>query len=274
MKLKMAFILGLTSLGFSAESLNKDYLSGDEAIRRDEYANHESRRDDLKDRLLTTVGFGSRYGAWGQHRFTYGLGVEYITKWHVSGFASLGYLGNYEDPLGASAAGETLKTNESKMMWRVGVGYHFLPKLPLHPGVMISFGTGHYDLEKTQSSDSEYRKVITTVAPQFDFVLTWLKRDNITLNVNVGMAYNGPALVEGSRAKGAKDYFVGYNPSNIINARGDEVGGVATEESDNIIPEWTPSIGVGFGFAFAEFFPDQTEKQRRARENARDRFGM
>lgn len=274
MKLKVALILSLSSLGFTAESLNKDYLSGDEAIRRDEYANHESRRDNLKDRLLTTLGFGSRYGAWGQHRFTYGAGVEYITKWHVSGFATLGYLGIYEDPLGEFAAGEILKKSEAKMMWRVGVGYHFFPKLPLHPGVMMSFGTGHYDLEKTQSSNSGYRKVITTVGPQFDFVLTWLKRDFITLNVNVGMAYNGESLVEGSRAKSPFDFFTGYNPSIELNTAGKEVGAVATAETDNRIPVWTPSIGVGFGFAFAEFFPDQTEEQRRDRENARDDFGM
>jgi hypothetical protein len=265
MKLNIALLLGLSTLSFAEQELSRD-----EVIRRDEYANHESRRDDLQDRLLTTIGFGSRYGAWGQHRFTYGAAIEYITKWHVSGFLSVGYLGSYEDPLGAEAAEVQLKSNEAKTMWRAGVGYHFFPKLPLHPGVMMSFGTGHYDLEKTQSANSDYRKVISTVAPQFDFVLTWLKRENVTLNVNVGVAYNGAPLVEGDRAKGLGDYFSGYNPSIERTTGGDEVGAVATDETKNKIPSWTPSIGVGFGFAFAEFFPDQTEEQRRERESSRD----
>ncbi len=194
---------------------------------------------------------------------SWGFGVEYITLWHASVFGSYGVVPQLADRV------PTEPDLEGGSAWRVGAGYYFFQKLPLHLGLSASYGTAFYDHEaKPTCNDGSttvgcdaLRKIILTQGWSFDANIVYLSNSWYYLNLNVGMAYNGKAEPGSST-----------NPSKAL----DPINNVPFDltEKDGGIAAWNPVIGLTVGFAFWEFFPDPTEIRRRERERARGDLGL
>jgi hypothetical protein len=170
--------------GMTAAQRN-DYLTRkkfEEEQRLDEYANSERRRDWLKDRLVFEMGLGSRMPVMGETGVGFGIGAEYITRWHVGLFASYGFLPKVKD-------------NEFDYMkleggtgYKVGINYYFFPKIPIHLGLSASYGTVYYDHDM-EPDENNLRSLISVKGYQFDVLISYLSNEWYYLQFSFGMYY-------------------------------------------------------------------------------------
>ncbi|GHV11397.1 hypothetical protein AGMMS49938_02010 [Fibrobacterales bacterium] len=230
----------------------------EEDQRADEYANSLRRRDWLKDRLLLEIGAGTKYSAMGENWFGFGAGVEYITRWHVSAFATGGLIPAHDDPAFSEYS------LDGGISYRFGLAYYLFPKSPIHLSVQASYGTVFYD-HKAEPTADNVREIITCNGYEFDLAVSYLSDEWYYLQAIVGIYTIGNGLKDGGNSMGRT------NDSWVENDKGELVSIVPTK-SDNAneaIPPWGVVFGVGVGFAFEEFFPDDTELRRREREDTR-----
>lgn len=220
----------------------------EEEQRADEFANSLRRRDWLKDRLVFEVGMGSRMPVMGESGMGmgFGVGIEYITRWHVGVFGSFGLI-----PSGTDTEFDNIDL-EGGSAWKAGLTYYLFPKNPLHLGLSVTYGTVYYDHDIDATSGT--RSLITTDGFQFDLLVTYLTDSWYYLQFAIGMYY----------APNAKDDSFG--PSNVDVTK--EISRVV--DSDGISKVGLV-FGITIGFAFPEFFPDDTEIRRREREKARNK---
>lgn len=228
----------------------------EEEQRLDEYANSLRRRDWLKDRLILQVGMGSRYPYMGETGMGmgFGAGVEYITRWHAALYGSFGFL-----PKGEDNVFEDIDL-EGGFGYKVGLNYYLFPKNPLHLGISASYGTVYFDHD-IRPDKNKMRPLITVNGFQFDALITYLTNEWYYLQFSFGMYY-APKLK-------SKDLS---NPSFDVTSKTDE-----TPVSIVVNPDGMNKTGIVFGiaigYAFPEFFPDDTEKRRREREKEREKAG-
>ena len=228
----------------------------EEEQRLDEYANSLRRRDWLKDRLILQVGMGSRYPYMGETGMGmgFGAGVEYITRWHAALYGSFGFL-----PKGEDNVFEDIDL-EGGFGYKVGLNYYLFPKNPLHLGISASYGTVYFDHD-IRPDKNKMRPLITVNGFQFDALITYLTNEWYYLQFSFGMYY-APKLK-------SKDLS---NPSFDVTSKTDE-----TPVSIVVNPDGMNKTGIVFGiaigYAFPEFFPDDTEKRRREREKEREKSG-
>jgi len=228
----------------------------EEEQRLDEYANSLRRRDWLKDRLVLQVGMGSRYPYMGETGMGmgFGAGVEYITRWHAALYGSFGFLPKGEDNVFSNI------DLEGGIGYKVGLNYYLFPKNPLHLGISVSYGTVYFDHD-IRPDKNNMRPLITVNGYQFDALITYLTNEWYYLQFSFGMYY-APEL----KSKGLD------NPSFDVTSKTDE-----TPVSIVVNPDGMSKTGIVFGiaigYAFPEFFPDDTEKRRREREKERAKSG-
>ena len=227
----------------------------EEEQRLDEYANSLRRRDWLKDRLILQVGMGSRYPYMGETGMGmgFGAGLEYITRWHAALYGSFGFLPKGEDNVPNIDL-------EGGFGYKVGLNYYLFPKNPLHLGISASYGTVYFDHD-IRPDKNKMRPLITVNGFQFDALITYLTNEWYYLQFSFGMYY-APKLK-------SKDLS---NPSFDVTSKTDE-----TPVSIVVNPDGMNKTGIVFGiaigYAFPEFFPDDTEKRRREREKEREKAG-
>ena len=228
----------------------------EEEQRLDEYANSLRRRDWLKDRLVLQIGMGSRYPFMGETGMGmgFGIGAEYITRWHIALYGSIGYLPKGEDNEYSDI------DLEGGLGYKVGLNYYLFPKNPLHLGISVSYGTVYFDHD-IRPDKSNMRPLITVNGFQFDALITYLTNEWYYLQFSFGMYY-APVL----KSKGLD------NPSFDVTSKTDQ-----TPVSIVVNPDGMSKTGIVFGisigFAFPEFFPDDTEIRRREREKEREKSG-
>jgi glucan-binding YG repeat protein len=229
----------------------------EEEQRLDEYANSERRRDWLKDRLVFEMGLGSRMPVMCETGVGFGIGAEYITRWHVGLFASYGFLPKVKD-------------NEFDYMkleggtgYKVGINYYFFPKIPIHLGLSASYGTVYYDHDMEPDANN-LRSLISVKGYQFDVLISYLSNEWYYLQFSFGMNY-APDLGKAPEK----------NPSfkKTVDSRTEAVDTYASRvvNKPNGMDKTGIVFGVTIGYALPEFFPDDTEKRRRQREKERER---
>ncbi len=139
----------LTDPQYKPRELNVTYLNSEKARREDEFATSLKRRNFLKDRVIVQAGFGSKYFAHINEEsqvflvFVYGFGIEYITTNGLAFYATYGQFNasadegvpEQMDAFGNVTPGQTIAGGFGS---RIGIGYYFLPKFALHPGVSVS----------------------------------------------------------------------------------------------------------------------------------------
>lgn len=222
----------------------------EEEQRADEFANSLRRRDWLKDRLVFEIGMGSRMPVMGETGMGmgFGAGLEYITMWHIGVFGSFGLI-----PSGTDTDFDDIEL-EGGYAWKAGLTYHLFPKNPLHLGLSATYGTVYYDHDvKADKENGMTRELITVNGFQFDVLVTYLTDSWYYLQFAIGMYY----------APEAKDKSFGFATKD------------ATKKTSRVIDKDGISkyglvFGITIGFAFPEFFPDDTEIRRREREKARN----
>ncbi|NLB63703.1 MAG: hypothetical protein GX801_06295 [Fibrobacter sp.] len=226
----------------------------EEEQRLDEYANSMRRRDWLKDRLIFELGLGSKYPVMGKSGFSFGLGVEYITRWHFAPFVTYGLIPESTDP-----SFEAFKS-QGGTGYRVGMTYYLNPKSPMHIGIMASYGDVYYDHRAKPGPHGnnmdlapDVRELIQCKGWEFDLSISYLTNEWYFLNFIAGIYYIG------------KD----SNPGMEFNNRGVEVSIVTNDAGVEGIPSSGLVFGLGIGFALPELFPDDTEVRRRERAKKR-----
>ena len=245
--------------GMTAAQKN-DFLTRrkfEEEQRLDEYANSERRRDWLKDRLVFEMGLGSRMPVMGETGVGFGIGFEYITRWHVGAFASFGFLPKVKD-------------NEFDYMkleggtgYKVGLNYYFFPKIPIHLGLSASYGTVYYDHDM-EPDENNLRKLISVNGYQFDVLISYLSNEWYYLQFSFGMYYApdlGKAPEKNPSFKKTRD-----SQTEAVDTYASRVVG-----KPNGMDKTGIVFGVTIGYALPEFFPDDTEKRRRQREKERSK---
>jgi len=241
----------------------------EEDQRADEYANSLRRRDWLKDRLILEMGMGTKFPAMGANWFGFGAGVEYITKWHASGFFTAGFIQSHDDPVFDEY------TLDGSGGWRLGFAYYLFPKNPIHLSFQASYGTVFYDhVSEPKSSisgkDTVYvRPILLCYGYELDAVVSYLSDQWYFLQAIVGVYTIGNGIKD--KDKGIISWGRS-NPSWKRNetARPGESPYISKVEENNGkggIPPYGVVFGVGVGFAFEELFPDDTELRRRERES-------
>jgi len=226
-----------------------------EEQRLDEYALSMRRRDWLKDRLIIQLGTGSRYFAMGKGT-SVGAAVEYIFfKTHASIFLSGGYILSGTDP-------SFDFKREGGTGYKVGLAYYLFPKTPMHLGFGLSYGTASFDWQ-AQPEDGQDAELYQAMGYQADVIISYLTNEWYYLTVSVGYASMDSRLPGTSNGGSVVfDETFQVDVSQVANdADSDEIG----------IPDGQLVFGIGIGFAFPEFFPDDTEKRRREREARRRR---
>lgn len=230
----------------------------EEDQRADEYANSERRRDWLKDRLMLQIGMGSRYPIMGETGIGmgFGAGVEYITRWHIGAYASFGFL-----PKGTDDEFEDWDL-EGGTGYKVGINYYLFPKNPLHLGLSASYGTVYFDHDIIPDEDG-LRALISVNGFQFDALIAYMTNEWYYLQFSIGMYYapdlakskdSNPSFRESEDSRTSAE--ITYT-SKVVNSDGMSKTGLV--------------FGIAVGYAFPEFFPDDTEKRRRQREKERER---
>jgi hypothetical protein len=247
----------------------------EEDQRADEYATSLRRRDWLKDRLILELGMGTKFPAMGENWFGFGAGVEYITRWHFSGFVTAGFIPSHEDPVIPEF------TLDAGIGWRAGIAYYMFPKSPIHLSVQASYGTVYYDhkakpsdFDSLQPGNGGTRDLLKCMGYEFDIAISYLSDQWYFLQAIIGMYYIGNGLKD-TGPDGDKDGRSGFglqNPSwEWEDDRKKKLVNLVTEKSgsksDYAIPPYGVVFGIGIGFAFDEFFPDDTEVRRRERES-------
>lgn len=223
--------------------------------RADEYANSERRRDWLKDRLMLEVGMGSRYPIMGETGMGMGLGIgaEYITRWHIGLYGSVGWLPKGDDN---AFEGQEL---EGGMGYKVGINYYLFPKNPLHLGISASYGTVYFD-HNVEPDENGLRPLIMVNGYQFDALIAYMTNEWYYLQFSFGMYYS-PELGTDTPEDNPSLRYQSEGSSNIISAVEKKKG----MDKTGLV------FGIAVGYAFPEFFPDDTEKRRRQREKERKR---
>jgi len=245
--------------------------------RADEYANSLRRRDWLKDRLILEMGMGTKFPAMGANWFGFGAGVEYITQWHASGFLTGGFILPHEDQ-----AFPDYYTLDGGLGWRLGFGYYFFPKNPIHLSFQVSYGTVFYDHVSKPDSLTKVRPILVCYGYELDAVVSYLSDEWYFLQAIIGIYTIGNGIKASKSGKIGddpyaadpyKDSFDSFGRSNPSWARTDD-GYFSLVEKKNGkggIPPVDIVFGIGIGFAFEELFPDDTELRRRERENTKIR---
>ena len=229
----------------------------EEDQRADEYATSLRRRDWLKDRLLLEVGMGTKFPAMGANWFGFGAGVEYITRWHVAAFVAGGFIPPHDDPVFDEW------TLDGGMGWRIGLAYYMFPKNPIHLGFHGSYGTVFYDHESKPDGDG-VRRLISCRGYEFDVSVSYLSDQWYFLQAMIGVYSIGNGLKDGGNTMGRtndswwKDPELNYEIVSLV---------PSTDPRKEAIPPVGVVFGISIGFAFEEFFPDDTELRRREREN-------
>jgi hypothetical protein len=246
----------------------------EEDQRADEYANSLRRRDWLKDRLILELGMGTKFPAMGANWFGFGAGVEYITRWHASAFLSAGFIPASEDPTYPD-----LYNLDGGMGWRIGLAYYLFPKNPIHLSFQVSYGTVFYDHEveprELDEKGGGVRKIILCNGYEFDVVVSYLSDQWYFLQAMVGVYTIGNGDKDGGNSWGRSNDSWSFvydedKQSNIYKSLVVKDGKKDEDGSDaNSIPPVGIVFGIGIGFAFEEFFPDDTELRRREREGGR-----
>ena len=230
----------------------------EEEQRQDEYANSERRRDWLKDRLILQLGMGSRYPFMGETGMGmgFGVGAEYITRWHVGAYGSFGFL-----PKGTDNEFSDWSL-EGGTGYKVGINYYLFPKNPLHLGLSASYGTVYFDHDIIPD-ENDMRALISVNGFQFDVLIAYMTNEWYYLQFSFGMYYApdlgksedaNPSFRESADSRTSAE--ITYT-SRVVNKDGMEKMGIV--------------FGIAIGYAFPEFFPDDTEKRRRQREKERER---
>ncbi|MDR2581367.1 MAG: hypothetical protein LBC85_10300 [Fibromonadaceae bacterium] len=239
----------------------------EEDQRADEYATSLRRRDWLKDRLILELGMGSKFPAMGANWVGFGAGVEYITQWHVSGFLTAGFIPAQEDPVFNDKNELTHYSLEGGMGWRLGVAYYMFPKSPIHLGLQLSYGTVFFDHEaEPDNPETGVRAILPCRGFEFGLSITYLTDQWYFLQAMVGMYYIGNGLKDNPNYSGG----ILVNDSWRKDERTEKIVSRVTENAKNpdyAIPPYGIVFGIGIGFAFPEFFPDDTEIRRRERED-------
>lgn len=233
----------------------------EEEQRLDEYANSLRRRDWLRNRLVLQVGMGSRYAFMGETGMgmSYGIGAEYILPFHLALYGSFGLL-----PKGTDNDFDDWKL-EGGTGWKAGINYYLFPKNPLHLGLSVSYGTVYFDHDIIP--EDGVRPIISVNGVQGDILITYLTNEWYYLQFSIGMYY-APELAKDKRdnisfrpeanSEYNKESETQYI-SRVVNKKGMNKQGIV--------------FGIAIGYAFPEFFPDDTEKRRRQREKERARGG-
>ena len=266
----------------------------EEDQRADEYANSLRRRDWLKDRLILEIGMGSKFPVMGSNWFGFGGGVEYITRWHISAFATIGFIPSQTDPIS-----DWEYELEGGMGWRFGFAYYLFPKQPIHLSFQASYGTVYYDHAASDldalGNPTGIRPLLTAYGYEFDIGVTYLSDQWYFLQALVGVYTIGNGKMtdrEDNPDKASSSLspwsFGRKNPSwncmdmdpeqptnrYICRSAVTSLGGRDDKGNDKeAMPPVGVVFGIGIGFAFEEFFPDDTEIRRREREEARDKQG-
>ena len=243
----------------------------EEDQRADEYANSLRRRDWLKDRLILEMGMGTKFPTMGKNLFGFGAGVEYITRWHASAFLTGGFIPSYEDPtFPPPPAGDSITQGfnlDGGLGWRLGFAYYLFPKNPIHLSFQVSYGTVFYDHVAAPSKPGgNVRSILLCYGYEFDAVVSYLSDEWYFLQAIVGV-YN---IGNGVKDKGFS--WGRHNPSwkQIDTPTGPEYVSLVQEDNGRGgIKAVDVVFGLGIGFAFEEFFPDDTEIRRRERESGK-----
>jgi hypothetical protein len=244
----------------------------EEEQRADEYATSLRRRDWLKDRLILELGMGTKFPVMGANWFGFGAGAEYITRWHAAAFISAGFIPQHEDP----AFPEW--TLEGGIGWRVGLAYYMFEKSPIHLGFHASYGTVFYD-HQSADTDRYTGEVVNDVRPiilcrgyEFDISISYLSDQWYFLQALIGIYTIGNGMKDtGSQDNEATGHgtFGRTNDSwrwDIERSEYVSLVEVNSSKPNEAIPPVGVVFGIGIGFAFEEFFPDDTEIRRRERE--------
>jgi hypothetical protein len=245
------------------KELTVEYLNSAEALREDEFAESLARRDWLKDRLILSGGLGSKYGSWGEASATGGLALEYVSRWPSGEFGRLGGFASYGMLRKADDEADTKDFGGGSMM-RGGVTFTFLPKLALHPGISLSYGTAHYDYIYSPNASDPDRAAIFTKGYTIEGTFSYIADDWWYFNLGVGASYSGKAhLAADKQPYGLKN--------ESITVEDGKVGSIAVFNREATgIPAWNyPTISFGVGIAVPDLFPDVTEKRFRQRKAAR-----
>ena len=228
----------------------------EEDQRADEYANSLRRRDWLKDRLILEIGMGSRMPFMGETGMGmgFGAGAEYITRWHVGAYGSFGFL-----PKGTDTDFDDIDL-EGAVGYKFGINYYLFPKNPIHLGFSVSYGTVYFDHDVTP--EDGLRSIIVVNGVQFDALVTYLSNEWYYLQFSFG-CYYAPEL-----SKSEEDNPSYREDKTMNGGAGGYRSAVVNEDG---MSKFGIVFGITIGFAFPEFFPDDTEKRRREREAERDR---
>ena len=238
----------------------RDFLTRkkfEEEQRLDEYANSERRRDWLKDRLIFEMGLGSRMPFMGESGMGmgFGIGAEYITRWHIGAYASYGFLPKVKD------SEFDYMELEGGTGYKIGINYYFFPKIPIHLGLSASYGTVYFDHDM-EPDDSGLRRLISVKGYQFDILVSYLSNEWYYLQFSFGFYYSpelakpresNPSFKETKDSKTETE--VTYASRVVNKPNGMDKTGIV--------------FGITIGYSFPEFFPDDTEKRRRQREKER-----
>jgi hypothetical protein len=234
--------------------------------RADEYANSLRRRDWLKDRLILEMGIGTKFPTMGANWFGFGAGVEYITQWHASAFLTGGFILSHEDPVFPPSGDSIAKgyTLDGGLGWRFGFAYYLFPKNPIHLSFQVSYGTVFYDHESEPSSkEPNIRPILICYGYELDAVVSYLSDEWYFLQAIIGVYSIGHGIKDKGFSWGRT------NPSWKWDEDEGYVSKVELREGKGGIPPVGIVFGIGIGFAFEEFFPDDTELRRRERENTK-----
>lgn len=246
----------------------QDRKKFEEEQRQDEYANSLRRRDWLRNRLMLQVGMGSRYAFMGETGMgmSLGIGAEYILPFHLALYGSFGFL-----PKGTDNDFDDWEL-EGGTGWKVGLNYYLFPKNPLHLGISVSYGTVYFDHDIVPNED-KVRPLISVDGLQADVLISYLTNEWYYLQFSIGMYYapslakkpktgdlstDNPSFKKQDGWELIPENDVEYH-SKVVNKKGMSSTGIV--------------FGISVGYAFPEFFPDDTEKRRRQREKERARQG-
>jgi len=250
----------------------------EEDRRADEYANSLRRRDWLKDRLILEMGMGTKFPAMGANWFGFGAGAEYITRWHASAFLTAGFIPSHDDPVFPPEDNDPNSyTLDGGLGWRLGFAYYLFPKNPIHLSFQVSYGTVFYD-HVAEPDNNKVRSLLLCYGYEFDAALSYLSDQWFFLQAIIGVYTIGDGIKGRGVEGNSKDPYRGSwswgrsNPSWKLN---DDLGAnekyislvELKDKGEGGIPPVGVVFGLGIGFAFEEFFPDDTELRRRERES-------